>query len=300
MRDEHKILTLTHTLLTVLTCLTHSPHNSLQPHWVHIFTQNQYNTGIQYYFAAMSSNRSDPPLAQQTRITQWVVNRLGFTGTLSGLCSRPCNWNSNIYNWNSNFVVNLFSESHRKTDVCVTSIIFQWKPAHSMADSQHLEFFKSIITQLISLKYTLYTYYVSIGAYCIIVCTMWFLRAIFAPDHSVQMMCGATDIHWHVVTWKDMTWRMRRAWHHDFMASFFHSFAVSSASTHACNNSMSCHVMLFPISCHVVFISCHALSCHAISRHAISCHTISCHVIGLKWTSLFWTPMTSHTTFPRT
>ena len=72
-----------------------------------------------------------------------------------------------------------------------------------MADSQHLEFFKSIITQLISLIYTLYsvyTYYVSIGAYCKIVCTMWFLRAIFAPDHSVQMMCGATDIHWHVVT----------------------------------------------------------------------------------------------------
>ena len=30
-----------------------------------------------------------------------------------------------IYNWNSNFVVNLFSESHRKTDVCVMSIIFQ-------------------------------------------------------------------------------------------------------------------------------------------------------------------------------
>ena len=33
-----------------------------------------------------------------------------------------------IYNWNSIFVVNLFSESHRKTDVCVMSIIFQWKP----------------------------------------------------------------------------------------------------------------------------------------------------------------------------
>ena len=30
-----------------------------------------------------------------------------------------------IYNWNSIFVVNLFSESHRKTDVCVMSIIFQ-------------------------------------------------------------------------------------------------------------------------------------------------------------------------------
>ena len=30
-----------------------------------------------------------------------------------------------IYNWNSNFVVNLFLESHRKTDVCVMSIIFQ-------------------------------------------------------------------------------------------------------------------------------------------------------------------------------
>ena len=33
-----------------------------------------------------------------------------------------------IYNWNSIFVVNLFSESHRETDVCVMSIIFQWKP----------------------------------------------------------------------------------------------------------------------------------------------------------------------------
>ena len=33
-----------------------------------------------------------------------------------------------IYNWNSIFVVNLFSESHRKTDDCVMSIIFQWKP----------------------------------------------------------------------------------------------------------------------------------------------------------------------------
>ena len=59
---------------------------------------------------------------------------------------------------------------------------------------------------------------------------------------------------------------------------FFHSFAVSSASTHACNNSMSCHVMLFPISCHVVFISCHAILCHAImSCHFMSYHFMSCH-----------------------
>ena len=73
-------------------------------------------------------------------------------------------------NWQIHNILNFFEKHHRPTDIIDIYSIY------------------------------IYTYYVSIGAYCIIVCTMWFLKAIFAPDHSVQMMCGATDMHWHVVT----------------------------------------------------------------------------------------------------
>ena len=133
--------------------------------------------------------------------------------------------------------------------------------------------------QLIYTLYSVYTYYVSIGAYCIIVCTMWFLRAIFAPDHSMQMMCGATDIHWHVVTWNDMTWRMRRAWHHDFMASFF-SFVCGELCLDSCVQQfhvMSCHVISNFMSCRFHFMSCHFMSCHFMSYHFMSYHFMSCH-----------------------
>ena len=73
------------------------------------------NNFVNHFFPCENPNRLHGFQRGQARFSNRVW--LDGAGLATGI--------QGIYNWNSIFVVNLFSESHRKTDVCVMSIIFQ-------------------------------------------------------------------------------------------------------------------------------------------------------------------------------